>query len=410
MRVAIVSQWYDPETGSAGVPASIARSLLRLGHDVDVVTGFPNYPHGRLYDGYRLRWRTREIRDRVRVTRVPLYPSHEAHAVRRMLSYVSFAVSAALLGWSTLRRADVVLVYSTPATVVLPAWIARWTSGRRYVLLVQDLWPDTVTASGFLPAWATRAAEALLHPLCDLAYRQAEAVAVTAPGMVRRVAERGVTSAEPVLVPNWADENVFAPREPRPEVVAAHEPWRRFTVMYAGSLGEVQGVDVLVEAARELRHRDDVEIVLVGTGVLEDKLRTRVAELGLTNVRFLGQQPLDRMPDLIARSDAQIVTLRDLPLFRLTLPSKVQAALAMGRPVIGAVAGDAAQLLEESGGALVVNPGDATALAREIESLADASPERLAEMGRSGRRYYEQRLSEQSGSRAIDRLLKEAAR
>ena len=385
MRVAIVSQWYDPETGSAGVPASIARSLVRRGHQVEVLTGFPNYPHGKLYPGYRMRWRAREDRDGVRLTRVPSYLSHAAHAARRMLSYLSFAVSATVLGWSTLRRADVVLVYSTPATVALPALLARWTSRVPYVLLVQDLWPDTVTASGFLPQRIARPVERFLHPFCDAAYRFAGAIAVTSPGMIARISARAVSRAEPALVPNWADETVFKPRDADPQVLAANGPWKPFCAMYAGSLGEVQGVEVLVDAADRLREHPGIELVVVGTGVLEDRLRQHAAERGLTNMRFLGQQPLEVMPDLIGHSDVQLITLRDLPLFRLTLPSKVQASLAMGCPIVAAVAGDAANLLGASGAAVVVPPGDGVALGDAILRLAASSPQQLAAMGEAGR-------------------------
>ncbi|WP_426565243.1 glycosyltransferase family 4 protein [Angustibacter sp. McL0619] len=410
MKISIVSQWYDPETGSAGVPASIARALVARGHSVSVVTGFPNYPYGRIYPGYRVSWRASEVRDGVQVTRVPLYPSHEARAVRRMLSYLSFAVSAAVLGWSRLRRADVVLVYSTPATVVLPALLVRWTARVPYVLLVQDLWPETVTASGFLPASLRTVVEAVLHPFCDLAYRFASAIAVTSPGMSDRILARRVSRLAPVLVTNWADESIFGQREPRPEVVGSLGPWRPFTAMYAGSLGEVQGVEVLIEAAELLRDRDDVELVVVGTGVLEAELRRSVADRGLDNIRFLGQQPLDVMPDLLQRSDVQIVTLKDLPLFRLTLPSKIQVALAMGRPVVGAVAGDAADLLTAAGAGFVVPPGDAAALARAVQRLADLPAEQRAELGRRGRSYYEEHLSERAGSAAIETMLLGAAR
>lgn len=410
MKISIVSQWYDPETGSAGVPASIARALVARGHSVSVVTGFPNYPYGRIYPGYRVSWRASEVRDGVQVTRVPLYPSHEARAVRRMLSYLSFAVSAAVLGWSRLRRADVVLVYSTPATVVLPALLVRWTARVPYVLLVQDLWPETVTASGFLPASLRTVVEAVLHPFCDLAYRFASAIAVTSPGMSDRILARRVSRLAPVLVTNWADESIFGQREPRPEVVGSLGPWRPFTAMYAGSLGEVQGVEVLIEAAELLRDRDDVELVVVGTGVLEAELRRSVADRGLDNIRFLGQQPLDVMPDLLQRSDVQIVTLKDLPLFRLTLPSRIQVALAMGRPVVGAVAGDAADLLTAAGAGFVVPPGDAAALARAVQRLADLPAEQRAELGRRGRSYYEEHLSERAGSAAIETMLLGAAR
>jgi colanic acid biosynthesis glycosyl transferase WcaI len=400
----MVSQWYDPETGSAGVPASIARALVARGHDVHVITGFPNYPHGHLYAGHKMRWRATELRDGVTVTRVALYPSHERNALRRVLSYVTFAVSATLFGLSRLRPMDAVLVYSTPATVALPAMFAKGLWQVPYLILVQDLWPDTITASGLLPRRVESVAERMLHPFCDLTYRLAGAIAVTAPGMVGPIRSRGATLIVPSVVPNWADESVFSPRShaksARVEVANAV----RFTAMYAGSLGDVQGLDVIIEAAELLRD-DAIDFAFVGSGIAEQRLRASVARRGLTNVRFLGQRPVEQMPELLTSSDVQLVTLKDAALFRLTLPSKVQAALAMGRPVVAAVSGDAAAVLRESGAAKVVEPGDAAGLARALRDVRALTSSAREAMGARGRAFYELRFAERVGAAAISDAL-----
>jgi colanic acid biosynthesis glycosyl transferase WcaI len=403
MKVGMITQWYDPETGSAGVPASIARALVARGHELHVITGFPNYPHGRLYPGHTMRWRATEFRDGVTVTRVALYPSHERNALRRMLSYLTFAVSATLFGLSRLRRVDAVLVYSTPATVALPAIVASSLWHIPYLILVQDLWPDTITASGLLPRHLESLTERALHLFCDLAYRRAGAIAVTAPGMVEPIRRRKATRVMPMVIPNWADESVFSLASGR-EAESVAKPPARFTAMYAGSLGDVQGLDVIIDAA-ELLLGEPIDIAFVGTGVAEQRLKSAAARRGLTNVRFLGQRPLDQMPELLASGDVQLVTLKDAPLFRLTLPSKVQAALAMGRPVVAAVSGDAAAVLAESGAGRLVEPGDAAGLARALRDVRALAPAERQAMGARGRAFYELRLAERVGAAAISEAL-----
>jgi colanic acid biosynthesis glycosyl transferase WcaI len=145
----MISQWYEPESGSAAHPAAIARALVARGHEVQVLTGFPSYPQGRVHSGYRMSLRLDEVREGVRVLRVPDLPSHDGNPLRRAASLTSFAASAtAQVGW--LRDVDVCLVYLTPATVGAAAMTLRATAGVPYVLYVQDLWPETVTASGFI--------------------------------------------------------------------------------------------------------------------------------------------------------------------------------------------------------------------------------------------------------------------
>jgi colanic acid biosynthesis glycosyl transferase WcaI len=211
MRIGMISQWYDPEEGSPAVAGAIARSLLALGHEIHVLTGFPNYPTGRLYPGYRMRLYQYENRSGVHVHRVPLLPSHDRSALRRACSYLSFAASASTQ-LSLLHRMEAWLVYSTPATVALPAMLARATFGRPYVMLIQDLWPDTVTESGFLrEGRVLRATTRGLHTFCTASYHRASQVAVTSPGMADILIDRGVPAARLSVVPNWVDETVFRP-------------------------------------------------------------------------------------------------------------------------------------------------------------------------------------------------------
>jgi colanic acid biosynthesis glycosyl transferase WcaI len=399
MRLGVISQWYDPEEGSAGVAGAICRSLVALGHEVHVLTGFPNYPHGRVYPGYRVRPYQYEHRAGVHVHRLPLVPNHDRSALRRAVNYLSFAASVSLRP-DLLSSVQAWLVYSTPATVAVPAMLARGLLRRPYVLFIQDLWPDTVTESGFLgQGRMVRVVTPMLSRFCHASYRRATSIAVTSPGMAEILVSRGVPAPKLSVVHNWVDEQVFRPRPPR----AARTG---FEVMYAGNLGELQGLDTALEAAAGLTDLPDVRLVFVGTGVAEGRLRRAAARLG--NVAFLGPQSLERTAALMSESDVQLVSLMDLPLFRATLPSKLQAALATGRPVIGAVAGDAAALIERSGSGLVTPPGDAEALAAAIRKVYAMSADARGALGLAGRQYYVDNLSRSVGSAILTGLLRTA--
>jgi colanic acid biosynthesis glycosyl transferase WcaI len=407
VRLGVITQWYDPESGSAAVAGAICRALAAHGHELHVLTGFPNYPTGRVYPGYRIRPYQYEWRAGVHVHRVPLLPSHDRSALRRAATYLSFGGSAAAR-WRLLRSADAWLVYSTPATAALPALVARARYRPPYVLLIQDLWPDTVVDSGFLaPGWLRDVAVRGLHRFCDASYRRAAAVVVTSPGMAELLRGRGVPGSKLSVVPNWVDETVFRP-VPRDPVLAQRLGQDGFVVMYAGSLGELQGLETAVEAVRLLADLPDVRLVFAGSGVAESRLRA--AAHGMSNVVFLGQQAPERMPDLLAQGDVQLVSLRDRPLCHITLPSKLQATLAAARPVIGAVPGDAARLIERSGAGQAVPPGDPVALAAAIRSLHALAPDAREKLGQAGRQYYLDHLSASVGSAALADVLVRAAR
>ena len=404
----MISQWYDPEQGAAIMPGTIARALRERGNDVQVVTGFPNYPAGQLYPGYRVRPYQREELHGVTVHRGPLYVSHDANPKRRATNYLSYAASASAIAVTRLGKIDVTLVHSGPATVAIPAMALRALRRIPYVVHVQDLWPQSVTASGFLAEGQHRRVEASLHRFCDIVYRHAESIAVTSPGMAELIRARGVEQRKISVIPDWADEDHFRPVRPSSDILSEMGPFRPFTVMYAGAMGEVQALEVLIEAAAMLRDHRDIGFLLVGGGVAEPSLRARASDARLDNVRFIGHQPVERMAEVLALGDIQVISLKDLPIFRTTLPSKIQATLAAGRPIIGALAGDAAALIHDSGSGLTTTPGSANELVAAILKTAAMPAEERRAWGDCGRAYYIDHLSRKTGAQALNDLLQSA--
>lgn len=386
MRIAYVTQWFEPEPNIVKGVAFV-RELERAGHSVTVVTGFPNYPTGRLYPGYRLRLIQHETIGGVDVVRLPLYPSHDRSSLRRSLNYLSFFLSA--LAYLLMRRSkfDLAYVYHPPITVGLAAAVARVP----FVLDVQDLWPDTIAATGMAgTSW-------LLGPLqavCGFVYRCASMIVTQSEGMRRTLIERGVPEEKVRVIHNWAASEVHD----IPSVVASKQP---FTLVYGGNFGRAQHLGNLIDAASIVeRERPEIRILLFGSGVDESDLRRQSREL--SNVHFAGRIPGTEITREFARADALLIHLGDERLFDITIPSKTQSCLAIGRPIVAAVNGETAELLRESAAAIVVPPANPRALADAIFQMADKSPSERERMGRAGAQFYRGHLS---FSRGMDRTL-----
>jgi len=406
MKIGVISQWYPPEPSY--IPENLARELVGRGHRVRVLTGFPNYPTGELYPGYRQRWNDRSVMDGVTVRRVPLYPSHDSSGGRRAANYLSFAASSSAAAIRYLGGADVVYVYLTPATVFAAAAVLRMLGGTPAVIHVQDVWPESVTSSPMLPGGvAGRLASGVLHAAMHQTYRLASAIAVIAPSMRDIVVSRGADPDRVRIVLNWADETFFHPVEATPSARARIGHRDRCTIMYAGTMGPFQNIDDSIRAAAAVR--DDIDLVLAGSGIGEAAALDLTTRLGTDNVRFLGRLPMSEMAALYAAADYQLVILKDLEIFRGTIPSKLQAALSCGSPVIVSAPGDCAALVENRRVGLACPPGDWSALADRFRQAAETPPGERTAMARRARALYEAEMSRRAGVDQLEDMLTEAA-
>jgi len=409
VRLGLLTQWYDPEPGPAALPGVLARGLRARGHEVQVLTGYPNYPTGTIAPGYRMALRQDERLAEVDVRRVPLYPNHGASAVRRLANYASFGASATTLGVGALRGVDALWVNYSPITVAGAMWVARYALGVPLVVHVLDLWPDTLLAGGFArEGRAFRAASAPLSAWCRGMYAAAHTVAYISPGVGDLLQRRGVPRQKLRYVPMWADEQTFRPASSdlRAELGLGEDD---VVLLYAGALGEAQGLHALLEACAQVEDPRLVTLI-AGSGIAEGFLRAEAERRGLARVRFLGRFPQDRMTELMAAADMSYISLRAHPLSAVTMPSKTQAALAAGRAVLVAADGDVARVARESGAGFTAPPGDATAIASALHLACRLGRAGLAELGRRGRAYYEQQFSVEHGVDTVEHLLVQAAR
>lgn len=408
MRIGMLTQWYDPEPGPAAIPGVLARELTGLGHEVSVLTGFPNYPTGQLYPGYRQRRVHRTRQDGVALARVALYPNHSRSAAGRVANYASFAVSAAVSGRAALQGVDGIWVYSSPPTVTLPL-LAHSRRGRvPYFLHVQDLWPDSLTSSGMLPGGALGgAAERMARRVVQHAECRAAVIGVLSASVRDLLLERNPRLSPDRIVhaPNPTDEHLFVPQDtltgPPPDV-----PWPTdgFTVLYVGAIGAAQGLDTVLDAAHLLRDTP-ARIVLVGDGTERERLLRRVRDEGLDRVELPGRIGKEEVPAVMRHGSVHLVSLGTEEFLRFTVPSKLASLLASGVPVLGHLTGDGATLVRDAGAGVAVPSGDAAALADAVRRLSLTAPGELAAMGRSGRRYYEAHLSARSLAETVGAAL-----
>lgn len=406
--VGYVSQWYAPEPFHT--PGWTADGLAFRGWDVTVLTGVPNYPDGKIHPGYSAWCPLTEFRMGRKIIRAPLFPSHDRSAARRTLNYVSWALSASVVGNRALSRSAVNYVYSSPATAALPALFARILWGRPYVLSVQDVWPDSVFASGFLTkGLIRRLAESLLSKFVELTYELAQHVVVISPGMRSLLRERGVPAANISLVYNWVDESLFRPTEPdlsfRQRL--GLDP-ADFLVVYAGNHGAAQGLRTAIDAVYSLPPELRIHLVLIGDGVEKELLRAHAAQLRTQRIHFVGLMPASEVAAATASCEIQLVSLIDEPLFHLTIPSKMQAIMAMAQPLLVAVPGDAAAMVEQSDAGFAITPEDPSALAEAMSGASRLPRSELRRMGQNGRRLYIEQMSAEVGTATLSQILEAA--
>jgi glycosyltransferase involved in cell wall biosynthesis len=399
MHVLLLMQWFDPEPQLKGLV--FAKKLRDLGHDVEVLTGFPNYPGGHIYPGYSLKLFQIEMMEGFRVMRVPLYPSHDESVFRRVLNYVSFGVTSCLAGLLAVRRPTVIYVYGPPVTVGVGASLISLFRRVPFVYDVHDLWPDTLEATGMLK---NPHALKIVDWVCKWVYKRAGHITVQSPGIRDRLLDCGTDGDTVSVIFNWCDESSMdnwpsKAGEPEP-IDGAGKPSETFDVLFAGNMGKVQAMDAILDAGMILKDENpSVRLLLMGGGVEVERLKRTVQDRAISNIKFLPRVPMSEVGAVLARADALLVHLKDDPLFRVTIPSKTQTYLAAGKPIVMAVAGDAAQLIRESDAGVCAQPENARSIADAIKQLSGLKPEQLLKMGQRGRRFYREKLSLDVGAR-----------
>jgi glycosyltransferase involved in cell wall biosynthesis len=384
MRIAYLCQYFLPEIGAPSARISeLSREWARLGHSVTVITGLPNHPTGIVPPEYRRTLFKKESHGAVRVWRNWLFATPNEGLVKKTLSHLSFMLSAAVLSTPRLRGHDVIVVSSPTFFAVLTAYLMSRVWRIPYVFEVRDLWPGIFVDLGILKnRMLIRAIEAVEMFL----YRKAARVVVVTDSFAQTLRKRGLPAAKVVTITNGVDGSFFVPGAHENSIRVDEGLEGKFVVLYMGAHGISHGLSSVLDAAALLHDDPDIVLVFVGEGAEKAKLMRQAGAMGLRRVRFYSGQPKAVTPAWYAAANVVLVPLRGVPLFEQFIPSKMFEIMACGRPIVASVRGEARTILERSGGALIVEPEDAAAIAAAIGKLK-AQPELATQLGTAGREF-----------------------
>lgn len=384
MKFTILSQYYPPEVGAPQARLSeLAANFVRRGHEVTVLTAMPNYPIGRIHEGYGGFCR-REERDGVHIIRTFIYPTQSAGLIRRLTNYLSFMVSSSMLGSLLLSSPDYLLVESPPLFLGLAGiWLA-WLKRTRLIFNVSDLWPESVVQLGMLRR--SSFAHKLATKLEAFCYQNAWLVTGQSKSILAGITKR-FPDCKVFHLSNGVDTQRFRPGHRTDTARSLMSRNGSCIAMYAGLHGLAQGLDQVLEAAETLRDQADVKFVLIGDGPEKRRLIQEAKERRIDNLTFLDLCAADEIPALLASADVALVTLKTY--IPGAVPSKLYEAMASGLPVVLVADGEAAEIVKQHDAGITVRPGDAEALARAVQSLV-ADPMLRRKLGDNGRRAAEQ--------------------
>lgn len=395
MKILYVSQYFVPEMGApAARAAELSRHWARMGHNVTVLTGFPNHPTGVVPPEWRARLSglvCREEVDGVHVVRTWLWPLPNRKAHERIRNYVSFCLSSALTGLE-LEKPDIIIATSPQLLVALSGWWLAWWKRVPFVFEVRDLWPESLTAVG------AGGEGSLLHralgAIAGFLYRRSNHIVVVTSAFKDHLIRHWRVPEEKIsIVENGVETDLFRSSPSAGEVRHNLKLEDRFLICYIGTMGMAHGLETLIDAAQKLQlAQPAASFLLIGEGAEKERIIQLAAERGLRNIRILDQQPRERIPAYISAADVCLVMLKKTDLFKTVIPTKLLEYMACERPVIVAVDGQARQIVEEAKAGIFVEPEDSSALVKAIRELANSSQKRC-QMGASGRQYIVDRLS-----------------
>jgi glycosyltransferase involved in cell wall biosynthesis len=385
----ILSQWCTPEPDLKALP--FAKELIKNGHYVEILTGFPNYPGGKVYDGYKVNFYKKEIIDEVVVHRCYLYPSHDQSAIKRILNYFSFAFSSAIIGVIKLSKFDIVYTYHPPGTISFSAAFIKFFKGSKIVYDIQDLWPDTLTISGMLNS------NIILNGIeiyFKIFYKYCDHIVVLSNGFKQRLVKKGVNEKKITRIYNWAliRENKLVQK---PNEFSCIE---EKIITFAGTMGTGQSLETILDTAN-LCLKDNIKFhfVFIGGGIEVENLKKYSEEKNLGNVTFISRVNSNIIINYLEYSDLLLVHLKDDPLFQITIPSKIQAYLKIGKPILCGIKGESAELIEESDSGYIFEPDNSIGFFEILKSIDDISSSELKLKGENGKKYYQEFLSIEKG-------------
>jgi glycosyltransferase involved in cell wall biosynthesis len=396
MKILIFSQHFYPESFRVN---EIAENLVNRGIKVDVVTGCPNYPNGKIYPNYKRFSFKKEFWRGMSIFRLPIFLRGRASVIELFFNYLSFVISGIFLTPILLRRKkyDLIFCYATsPFIQVIPAIFMAWVKGCKLVVNVQDLWPESLSATGYIK---NHLILKFVDVVVNWIYKNSNVLLAQSNAFKKNIQEK-IKNVNVIYWPNSVDSFFISDEYKKGEIT--HNFENKFSVLFAGNIGKAQSIDTILKAAVALRKYFEIEIIFAGDGSAKDSLLKAIRDNQLTNVHWIGRYPLDAMPDLLRKASVLLVTLSDQKIFSMTVPNKVQAYLAVGKPIIGSLNGEGAQVITDAQAGYVVPAGNSEALAEVILKMSRMNVEELRLMGENGREYF---FENYENNMLIDKLI-----
>ena len=386
MKILIVSQYFWPENFRIN---DLVKDLNEKNMEVDVLTGQPNYPKGKIFSGYRACSVQNEKREGINIYRVPLVPRGKSSSIRLTLNYFSFVLSGIIFGPFLARRKryDIIFVYAiSPILQAIPAIFLKWFKGHgKVVLWVQDLWPESLEATGFVK---NRAVLALVQIMVKWIYQHVDLILVQSEAMIDQVAKM-VDREKICFYPNSADDIFELAQSDIDSKVRIEGLGNEFSIVFAGNLGVAQSLETVLDAASFLLgEAPSVKIFLVGEGSQAIPLRKEIERRNLSNIRMVGSFPKDAMPGILSDAHALLVTLKDEPILHYVVPSKIQTYMAAGRPIIACLNGEGRRVVVEAKAGVACEAENGRGLADVIRRLVESSVNERMRLGLNGRDYF----------------------
>ena len=404
MKILLFTQYFPPESvGPAIWINELVQDLAGRGHELKVLTTFPNHPVGEIFDGYQGKIFQRKVENGIEVFRSWIFPSRSKKFRSRVLSFLSFTISSFILGLARVRNVDVIYTTLQPLSLgPVAVWLGKKT-GAKVVLNIQDIHPYAAVQMGALKnPFLIR----ILEGLERWNYRQADRVVVISEGFKENLLQKGVPEAKIAVVPNWADPDFIQPGPKQNQFRDSHGLGDMFTVIYSGGLTHNSNLEPVIKAA-EILQDDPYRFMIVGDGVLKPDLEKMAEDKNLNNIQFLPFQPLDLYPDVLRAADISLVTLSTQAAFA-SVPSKIFKYMASGRPVLAITAegNEMDHMVKEGQFGLQVPPDDPQGLADAIRWAAE-HPTELDRMGLNGRKFLEDHYSSDLCIGKIEEILRQ---
>lgn len=401
MKILIISQYFWPENFRIN---DLVFGLRERGHSITVLTGLPNYPSGKIYTGYGIFRNRKQCYFGANIFRVPIFPRGNGRSLRLILTYISFVINACILGpFYCRKKFDVIFFSYSPISEGIPAILLKFIKKIPIIYWIQDLWPDSLEATNIIKS---RRVLNFIDLIIQFIYKMSNFILVQSQGFIPMICQKNVSQDKIIYFPNSA-EDLYKPISPNLNSPEGRMMANGFRIMFAGNIGAAQDFNTIIKAAEILKDYSEIHWIILGDGRMHSWVESEVKKMKLSNnFHLLGHFPIEKMPIFFSFADVMLVTLKDELIFSLTIPGKVQSYLACGKPIIAAIKGEGARVINEANAGIICIPEDPVSLSESILEMYNMPTKQRKIIGENGRKYFESNFERNILLDRLEKLLK----